>query len=194
MIDRTKTYSEKLIKDLAEQFKEQPNIEALCEVVGLQLQRLFQFYDDLATQRFIDTAAGQQLDGIGDIVGMTRGEAREMAASSDVEYESDDEMYRVFLKYKLSLNASSCTYSDVLKSIRMQWNGNLTYSENPADPATMTFSVRRFRDNDINTLISVPVVKAAGVKVKYRTILEEKANLYVGISLVQRLKCTYTVQ
>ena len=39
------------------------------EVVGIELQEVFDFYEQLRTQRSVDTAVGKQLDGVGDIPG-----------------------------------------------------------------------------------------------------------------------------
>ena len=55
----------KLKQDLVEQFRGKANIEALMEVVGIELQEVFDFYEQLRTQRSVDTAVGKQLDGVG---------------------------------------------------------------------------------------------------------------------------------
>ena len=46
----------KLKQDLVEQFRGKANIEALMEVVGIELQEVFDFYEQLRTQRSVDTA------------------------------------------------------------------------------------------------------------------------------------------
>ena len=71
----------KLKQDLVEQFRGKANIEALMEVVGIELQEVFDFYEQLRTQRSVDTAVGKQLDGVGDIAVMTRKEAGQLAGN-----------------------------------------------------------------------------------------------------------------
>ena len=72
-------YVATLKNDLVEQFRGKANIEALMEVIGAQLQQVYDFYDQLRQDRGVHTADGKQLDGVGDIVVMTRMEAGKLA-------------------------------------------------------------------------------------------------------------------
>lgn len=43
----------RLEEDLVEQFRDKPNIKAILEVIGEQLDDLYQFFDDLRENRSI---------------------------------------------------------------------------------------------------------------------------------------------
>ena len=72
-------YIRRLHDDLAEQFKDKATIEALNRTIGRQLNEVRQYFEDLRDKRGIDTAVGKQLDGVGDIVVLSRLEAGELA-------------------------------------------------------------------------------------------------------------------
>ena len=65
--------------DLVEQFRGKENIEGLVEIIGIQLQAVYDFYEQLRNERDVYTAVGKQLDGVGDIAVMTRKEAGQLA-------------------------------------------------------------------------------------------------------------------
>ena len=75
-------YIELLRQDLLEQFKDKPVIDALNEAIGEQLNDLRDFFDALKNERGVLTAVGKQLDGVGDIVGLTRMEAGAWACAT----------------------------------------------------------------------------------------------------------------
>ena len=76
--------------DLVEQFKGQPNIEAVMEVIAEQLQDVADFYEDLRTQRSISTAVGSQLDGVGDIVVLAQQVLRMVFRAEDASVQEHD--------------------------------------------------------------------------------------------------------
>ena len=133
-------YTLKLKQDLVEQFKDLPNLNALMEVFGEQFQDLADFYESLRTQRNMDNAVGKQLDGVGDIVVLSRAEAGDLASFPSPDTVLDDELYRKFLRYKAFKNTNNTTYSDILRSFSMFWDKPLYYSEDPSEPATMIFT------------------------------------------------------
>ena len=94
-------YVATLKNDLVEQFRGKANIEALMEVIGAQLQQVYDFYDQLRQDRGVHTAVGKQLDGVGDIVVMTRMEAGKLAGDPIPFEVIDDETYRRYLIYKI---------------------------------------------------------------------------------------------
>lgn len=130
-------YVATLKNDLVEQFRGKANIEALMEVIGAQLQQVYDFYDQLRQDRGVHTAVGKQLDGVGDIVVMTRMEAGKLAGDPIPFEVIDDETYRRYLIYKILKNTCDCTYPDIIKAFRMFWDRPLYYKEDPAEPATM---------------------------------------------------------
>ena len=187
-------YYERLNDDLAEQFKERLHTDALVRVVAKQMQDLWQFLNDLGTKRVIDTACGKQLDVIGESVGITRDEAKKMAAGAGAEFESEDEMYRAYIKYKMSLNSSTGTYSDIMSSIGVQWGGMVKYGEDVTSPARIFLDVERFKGQDIAALANIPIAKPAGVGLTFRTVTKESTNIYIGISMVQHKALTFVVE
>ena len=157
----------KLKQDLVEQFRGKANIEALMEVVGIELQEVFDFYEQLRTQRSVDTAVGKQLDGVGDIAVMTRKEAGQLAGNPIPFEVIDDDTYRQYLIYKILKNTCDCTYPDIIKAFRMFWDRPLYYTEDPEQPATMIFDTGELPgDVDTTPLFKTPLIRAAGVTLK----------------------------
>lgn len=160
-------YSALLKQDLVEQFKEQPVIEALVEAIGEQLTDVWNFFHQLETERGVSTAVGKQLDGVGDIVVLSRKEAGELACVNESVYVIDDETYRKFLIYKIWKNTNNCTYYDIIKSFKMFWDKPLHYKESPEYPATMIFETDELSpEDDVQKLLTAPFIKAAGVAIK----------------------------
>lgn len=160
-------YVELLRGDLVEQFKEKPVIDAIISAIGEQLNDVRQFYEDLRDCRGLQTSMGQQLDGVGDIVVLSRLEAGALACINESVYVLDDESYRRYLIYKVWRNTNNCTYHDVIKALRMFWPKPLYYRENPEEPATMVFETNMLSpEDDVPKLLNAPLIKAAGVGIK----------------------------
>ena len=115
-------YVATLKNDLVEQFRGKANIEALMEVIGAQLQQVYDFYDQLRQDRGVHTAVGKQLDGVGDIVVMTRMEAGKLAGDPIPFEVIDDETYRRYLIYKILKNTCDCTRDDDFRHRRNGWH------------------------------------------------------------------------
>lgn len=162
---------DRLRADLIEQFKDKPNIEALLQSFEVQLESVYQFFDDLRDLRAVGIAMGNQLDGIGNIVDLTRADAGSLSSIANPGQILDDETYRTFLYYKIWKNTNTCTYPDIIKSFQMFWDLPLYYSESPEEPATMILSsdILKPEDNSYK-LLTAPIIKAAGVKLIVRTI------------------------
>lgn len=177
-------YIEKLRSDLVEQFKEKPAIDAFLEAVGEQLNEVGSFFSDLKNERSLMTAKGKQLEGIGEIVVMSKKEAGELACTGIPQYVLNDEDYRRFLMYKIWKNTNSCTYYDVIKSFRMFWDKPLYYKESLDVPATMLFESSVLSPKDkAEKLLATPYVKAAGVAIKVVAITEtEELEYNVSVS------------
>ena len=176
-------YVATLKNDLVEQFRGKANIEALMEVIGAELQQVYDFYDQLQQDRGVHTAVGKQLDGVGDIVAMTRMEAGKLAGDPIPFEVIGDETYRRYLIYKILKNTCDCTYPDIIKAFRMFWDRPLYYKEDPAEPATMIFDTGEM-DGTVDTtpLFTTPLLRAAGVTLKLyaRTKTEmETGKLYI---------------
>lgn len=187
-------YTDRLRADLIEQFKGQPRIEALLRVLGGQLQDVYTFFLQLQTTLDIDKCSGAQLDRIGSIVQLTRKEATALAQQSSYDYTDSDDMYRMFLHYKIFLNTAECTYSDIMRSIHMLWDGELTYHEDPNYPATIILDYEMFSGKNNRQLTNIPILKPAGVRIRFRDHCNVQSKLYVAGSSMQMTKLTYTQQ
>lgn len=189
-------YNVDLVKDLVTQFKGQPKIQALMEVIEEQMQELCQFFVDLQTKRSLMTAEGKQLDGIGDIAVLSRGEAGEWACiDTSVEVLPDDD-YRNYLIFKIWKNTNNCTYYDVQKAFRMFWDKPLYYKEDPDYPAVMLFEtgVMKPGEMDVQRLFSLPIIRAAGVGIFITAITqmdEIQYDLPIGSHLGRGLMITH---
>ncbi|MCX4355850.1 MAG: DUF2612 domain-containing protein [Oscillospiraceae bacterium] len=159
-------YVERLLSDLVEQFKYKPVISALAEAVGEQLSEVSTFFEELKTLRWLHTAEGKQLDGIGDIVVLSRKEAGELASFTRTDYIIDDEQYKTYLIYKIWKNTCVCTYRDIIKAFKMFWDKPLYYSESIDEPATMVFETGELLPEDnAQIILNAPFVKPAGVRI-----------------------------
>ena len=182
-------YVELLRGDLVDQFKEKPVIDALVSAIGEQLNDVRRFYEDLRDRRGIQTSMGQQLDGVGDIVVLSRLEAGALACINESVYVLDDESYRRYLIFKVWKNTNNCTYHDVIKALRMFWPKPLYYREDPEEPATMVFETDMLSpEDDVPKLLNAPLIKAAGVGIKViaRTESPEMMDLLTGEGLMGR--------
>jgi hypothetical protein len=158
-------FLDKLRRDLLEQFKGKPNIEVFQRALARQLSDLYEFFSELNTLRWLQTAEGIQLDGIGDIVVMSRTDALVVARLVGKNVPMDDVTYRLYLAFKIHLNTSNCTHRDVYRALKMFWDKTpLYYSEKIEHPATMFISTPTLNpDIDVSPLFLAPKVKAAGV-------------------------------
>lgn len=164
---RDELYFEKLYDDTVDQFKDKPNIRGLLEVIGHQMQDLYTFLCQLKHERSVMTAYGDNLDGCGDIVKMTRVDAARLSYCGEPIELLDDETYRRYLIYKILRNTSSCTYQEIIRLFQMFWDRPLYYSEDPAYPATMVFDTGEMQGLVYTLpLFQTPVLKAAGVTLR----------------------------
>lgn len=111
---------------LPEQFKHKHNIEVLIRAFAEELEEVEKAFQELETLRSIRTAFGKQLDGIGEIVNLTRAESTAYAGVVDFDV-LDDERYRLFLMYRALRNANACTYPELMEICRLLYNAKLLY-------------------------------------------------------------------
>ena len=165
-------YIQKLKSDLLEQFRGMTNIEALLEVVGEQLNDVSQFFEQIELETDVRFAKGKQLDGIGDIVSLTRADVAQylQEQNSDVlaaDVFEEDDIYRQYLMYKILKNTSACTYDEIVKALKVFWDGPLKYSEDPDLPATMIFDTGEIDGfKDTRSLFRTPLIRPAGITLK----------------------------
>ena len=158
-------YLTKLRGDLLEQFRGRPNIEVVQRALARQLEEVYEFFVQLSTLRWLHTAKGVQLDNIGDIVVLSRADALAVSEKADQYVPMDDETYRLYLAWKIALNTSNCTHSDIRKAMRLFWERTpIYYSEDPDYPATMFFTIPETISLQEAAVFRIAaMVKAAGV-------------------------------
>ena len=188
-MDKNIGYFEKLQRDILEQFKGKPNIEGLQQAIAQQLNEIQELFTDLNTLRWLKNAEGTQLDGIGDIVVMSRADALAVSKRAGQNVPMNDETYKKYLAFKMHLNTSSTTHSEVYRALKMFWNKTpLYYSENPDYPATIFFSMPTLApEDDITPLGLMPIIKAAGVALHFIIDVESSGAEYSGVIANERI-------
>ena len=178
-----KDYYDSLYKDLIEQFRCKENIKALLQTLAIQLEDLHAYFDDLNRNRDVYTAQGKNLDGVGNIVDLTRMQAG-LLAGDPIPFDIlNDEQYRHYLIYKILINTCDCTYPDIIKGLKMFWDRPLYYQEDPAIPATMLFETEILPiQYDTEPLFRTPLIRAAGVTlvIRVRKRFDDPMPVYVN--------------
>lgn len=126
MMINTESITKSFLDKLPEQFKRKHNIEVLVHAFAAELEELVGVFGELETLRAIKTAYGKQLDGIGEIVNLSRVESTAYAGIVDF-YVLDDDRYRLFLMYKALRNANMCTFPELMEICRLLYNVKLLY-------------------------------------------------------------------
>lgn len=167
------SYLEKLNLDLLEQFRGRPNTLELISALARQLDELEQVLGELLSKRQLSKAQGKQLDGIGEIVGLERQKAQELANSLYKDVPFNDELYRLLLMRQIMKNTSNCTYPQNIKILKMLWGKTpIYYAEEPDNPATMFFSFNALDEKGQAVALGrVPTIHAGGVLVKFSYLL-----------------------
>lgn len=96
MIVKISDHASRIKELLPQQWKDLPNIDNLLTLFATKVQEIENMMFQLLEDRVLDAAAGQQLDGIGEIVGETRN------GRGDAEYKSA-------LDVRIKINISSGT-------------------------------------------------------------------------------------
>lgn len=150
---------------LPEQFKGKFFLSVLIGAFARQLDEIEAMFHELIHLRGFDTAAGTQLDNIGDIVVLSRPQSALYAGVIDFDV-IDDERYRLFLKYKAMRNSSRCTFPELVAACKLLYGAvSVYYREDEAYPATFFLNIgARFSPEVLalfqNTQLTI---KAAGV-------------------------------
>ena len=191
-MDEFVDYLQKLRDDLIEQFKGKQNIDVYQKAMARQFEELYAFFYQLFIMRWLDKAEGVQLDGIGNIVDLSRLDAMVWAKIAGQVVPMDDALYRQFLQFKIFLNTSEGTYADIVRTLRMFWPYTpIYYSEEIDKPATMFFTTPTMpMDADLRVLQLVTRVKAAGVALHFvvPTQPEEDVGTYFAAGASLRLR------
>lgn len=121
-------HGDQAVARLAQQFREGVSVPALVRIHAARLQALEDVFRDLLTKRWIDTAAGAQLDVLGKIVGQPR------------EGRADD-VYRIWLRARVRLNLGSGTPEDLLAIFSAITQGTATIVLEEQYPAAFVLKV-----------------------------------------------------
>lgn len=173
--------AERVLKEFPHEFQGMPNTEILVRAVCTQMHELQKVFEDLNTRRYLDQAEGKQLDGVGDIVVLSRSDAMRLVKKPITHSLMDDAFYRHFLRFKVLKNTSMCNYCDVVTAIQMIWGvDDVDYFENPEEPATMTITFPE-PDGPVE-LEDIPPIKAAGVGIHIwaKNEVRVRQRLYAG--------------
>ncbi len=169
-------YAEKLEDDLLTQFRGQKNNTTIMRSYARQLQEVYAFLKSLLSLLDLDACTGAQLDLIGEIVVLSRYDARVIVGDAYEGQILDDDLYRKIIKYKILKNTSDCTYWSIMKGIKMFWDKPLYYREDPEQPAVMILETGVLRPEDhAEDLFSVPIIRAGGVGIHITAITEAPA-------------------
>ena len=163
-------WTQKLEDDLIEQFRGRPNIAVFQKAVARQLGELYAFFYQLYVLQWLDRAEGVQLDGIGNVVDLSRTDALVWQALAGQNSPMDDGLYRLYLWFKIFLNTSQGTYGDITRTLAKFWpHSPFRYSEHVEIPATMFFTADPVPiwETDLRVLQIVTRVKAAGVALHF---------------------------
>ena len=159
MTEHNFDYRQKMVDDLLEQFRGKKNISVLVESYAQQFQEVYDFLMSLLKLLDLEACTGAQLDLIGEIVVLSRYDARVMVEQSYEGEVLDDDLYRKLLKWKILLNTNDCTYWSMMKGIKYFWDKSPVYYE--TDPETNP------RD-----LLEMPIIRAGGVDLRLRATTE----------------------
>lgn len=183
-------YDERILREFPTQFQGKEHIQVLVRAFTRQLDELLRVFEDLKHLRSLDTAQGKLLDGVGDIVVLSRSDAMRLIKGK-IKYDiMDDDHYRHYLKYKILKNTSTCTYYDMIAAVQMLWGvDDIEYFEDPTEPAAVTLS---FPEPDME-FDEVPPIKAAGVGLHIKLTKEVQSAAHVRVGTIHTISTRIAV-
>lgn len=96
---------------LVTQFRDKPNLTAFIKAFAAQTTELKAIASDLRDNRWLDTAEGAQLDGLGRILGLERG-------------GWGDEQYRARLRVRIRILLADGTPENIIETLSLLANTN----------------------------------------------------------------------
>lgn len=142
---------------LIEQYKKKPDLEGMVGAFTAPFQALEDTFQDLETDRSLETSVGVQLDRLGTIVGIAR-----------ATNETDDE-YRISIKTKIVENISQGEPERLITVYRLLVGASLVYLSELYPGGIGLMSDVDLADQDfINLLFKrIDRIAAAGVRIDY---------------------------
>ena len=156
-------------------------IDGYLSALADQCEELSLRFVNLPKLNNLDSCTGEQLDRIGQLVGLTRREAGTMIGSR--ELADNDDVYRMTLKYKAYVNSCRCPPDDIITATKIIFNATqVSYSERADTPATFYLSIFAPFSDVVMSLLGTHdlIIHPAGVKV--RTSLSSKDTDTFGFS------------
>jgi hypothetical protein len=174
-------------------YGDKPVLRALLTALGEEMNEFNQVVNDLKTKRWINTAEGVQLDGIGQIVdrnrqidkaiavpffgflgqpsvkGFNQARFRGNQESNLTSYILEDAEYRLVLAQKVMKNNSTGTAEDTLRSLKFVFNAPFVAMEEPGN-ANIVVAIGRILHDDDKILANAVdlIIRAGGVGLKYK--------------------------
>lgn len=184
----THTMTELWKKEIPSQFRGKPNLEAVIDAIGKQLDELDDVYSALMNEVDIDVAKGWNLDMLGGIVNISRHDAYDMLRITTMDSLTDD-AYRNVIRFQALKNNSNATYDDIMKGLYLLWGQDalITYKENPVvqlyngktwnkpEPASLSIDIADIPSDVLDPTIVVPmIIKPGGVKISFTTNFRDR--------------------
>lgn len=187
------SYGQQMIDRLLMQFSNSPNLQALLNAFGAELDLLAQVFNDLQEKRWIDTASGAQLDGCGEIVqqkrrinqvipipffgfagqysttGFNQARMRKNRESYLSSSDLADEEYRQVLWAKVAKNTTDGTTEHTISSLVRLYNAKIILTE--LGNAKMRVSIgRELTDTEILLANELDLlIRAGGVDIDIKS-------------------------
>ena len=184
---------------------DKPVLRAFIEALGEEINELHTALDQVKRMRWLDKAVGKQLDGIGEIVGLSRiidnavvlkffgfvgqtnigtfGEARIRNNSEPhrVSYILNDSEYRQIIPPKVIKNSSAGTIEDTIASLKYAFKAPLIVIEEVGN-AKITVGIGKSLTHNEKAMIKAEnlVIKPGGVGIVY--IENYDINDYFGFT------------
>ncbi len=134
-----KDLAEEALERVVEQFKDQPNFEALVEALSAQAQSAHDAVLGTLNNTVVADSEGAQLDGIGSIVGEER-------------FGRSDEDYRIAILARIRLNLSNGTPEDIIEIVRLV-AGDVSVQLTETPPASFIVDILDALDPDVDPQI-----------------------------------------
>ena len=175
-------------KHLLGQFAGKPVFEAFLTAIGGELNELEQMFTDLRDKRWIDTAEGAQLDGIGEIVNQNRqvpdavtipffgfdgrpnalgfeeGRFRDSWEGWLTSVNLNDPEYRIVLRAKIRKDTSPATAEDTISSLRFIFSADRVVIRDSGNAKFNAAIGRRLNENEQSVARALDLfVRAGGV-------------------------------
>lgn len=163
MIQKIEDYSQRMKELLLYQFQNSPNIHALLEIYGEQLNDVEDTLWELLESLDVNLAYGYALDLIGKEVGQLRNGA-------------DDDYYRKLILLKIFINNSSATPNDVIEITKLLFDvPEITYSE--VYPAAVLLEINTTNADRAANAPLLRQILPAGVDLIYEIKLDVDAAI-----------------